>query len=78
MAGLLSTVLSCHCILNNLIMFVQTLPKCSSFKCCQIAMDDLHYVAVIDFTKLGCIGQQDINQHAQWMSNVLAKNPLRT
>ncbi|CAK9048134.1 Uncharacterized protein SCF082_LOCUS26856 [Durusdinium trenchii] len=42
-----------------------------------IAMDDLHYVAVIDFTKLGCIGQQDINQHAQWMSNVLAKNPLR-
>ncbi|CAK8992111.1 unnamed protein product [Durusdinium trenchii] len=42
-----------------------------------IAMDDLHYVAAIDFTKLGCVGQQDINQHAQWMSNVLAKNPLR-
>ena len=36
----------------------------------------MHFLAVSDFTKLGTFSQQNINAHAQWMANVLAKNPL--
>ena len=37
----------------------------------------MHFLAVIDFTKLGTFSQQNINAHSQWLANVLGKNPLR-
>ena len=43
----------------------------------QVTLDDLHYVAFCDFTKLGTFNQQSLNHHAQWMQSVLVKNPLR-
>ena len=55
-------------------VLVQTHPNESR----QVNPDELHFVAVTDFTKLGAVSQQEINQHAQWMANILAKNPLRT
>ena len=37
----------------------------------------MHYVAYVDFTKLGTFSQQNVNTHAQWLAHVLSKNPLR-
>ena len=44
----------------------------------QVASDDIHFIAYVDFTKLGTLNQQDINQHASWLQGVLNKNPLRS
>ena len=44
----------------------------------QVANDDIHFIAYVDFTKLGTLNQQDINQHASWLQGVLNKNPLRS
>ena len=37
----------------------------------------MHFLAVVDFTKLGTFSQQNINAHAQWLAHILGKNPLR-
>ena len=40
-------------------------------------MEDIHFLAFTDFTKLGTFNQQDVNQHAHWMAHILGKNPKR-
>lgn len=39
-------------------------------------MDEVAFVAWTDYTKLGVFNQVEVNKHAQWMQNVLSRNPL--
>ena len=36
-------------------------------------MEDIHFLAFTDFTKLGTFNQQDVNQHAHWMAHIFGQ-----
>lgn len=42
-----------------------------------MSIEELHFLAVVDFTKLGTFNQPDVNAHAQWLASMLSKNPMR-
>lgn len=41
----------------------------------QVALDQVHIIGWVDLTKIGVLGQKDVNKVALWCEKIIAKNP---